>query len=226
MADNQTYDIEDDGDDDATQQGAAKPAAAASKPASTQPVVADGEGDGDDDHLPPPLSSETNPKPWLVAAACAAAVLLIAWLAGARPLATVEASADGVAVIGELTFGARLIGFARTLVFLPLATLSLLFGALSLAFVRQRPIGDGIGLVARCAAIAAIGMLAWLAPVEIRFLKNSINLLGPPLISGILTIPVFRLDVRDAGLMTGFSVLGIGVLTLFANVIVWAVVAN
>ena len=69
-------------------------------------------------------------------------------------------------------------------------------------------------------------MLAWLAPVEIRFLKNSINLLGPPLIAGILTIPVFRLDVRDAGLMTGFSVLGIGVLTLFANVIVWAVVAN
>ena len=123
MADNQTYDIEDDGDDDATQQGAAKPAAAASKPASTQPVEADGEGDGDDDHLPPPLSTETNPKPWLVAAACAAAVLLIAWLAGARPLATVEASADGVAVIGELGFGARLIGFARTLVFLPLATL-------------------------------------------------------------------------------------------------------
>lgn len=217
MADNQTYDIEDD-DGHAAAQGAAKPAAAPSQPAS--------QDEGDDDHLPPPLSRETNPKPWLVAAACAAAVLLIAWLAGARPLATVEASHDGVAVIAELGFGARLIGFARTLVFLPLATLSLLFGALSLAFVRQRPIGDGVGLVARCAAIAAIGMLAWLAPVEIRFLKNSINLLGPPLIAGMLAIPVFRLDVRDAGLMTGFSVLGIGILTLFANVIVWAVIAN
>lgn len=223
MADNQTYDIADDDDDTpARAPSAAQPAAAKPAPAST----AESDDGGDDDHLPPPLSSETNPKLWLIAAACAAAVLLIAWLAGARPLAPVEPSADGVAVIGELTFGARLIGFARTLVFLPLATLSLVFGALCMAFIRQRPIGDGIGLFARCAAIAAIGMLAWLAPVEIRFLKNSINLLGPPLIAGILTIPVFRLDVRDAGLMTGFSVLGIGVLTLFANVIVWAVVAN
>ena len=223
MADNQTYDIADDDDDDDTPArapSAAQPAAATPAPAAIA------EGDDDDDHLPPPLSSETNPRLWLIAAACAAAVLLIAWLAGARPLAPVEPTADGVAVIGELTFGARLIGFARTLVFLPLATLSLVFGALCMAFIRQRPIGDGIGLFARCAAIAAIGMLAWLAPVEIRFLKNSINLLGPPLVAGILTMPVFRLDIRDAGLMTGFSVLGIGVLTLFANVIVWAVVAN
>lgn len=221
MTDNQTYDIADDDDGaPASAPGAAQPAAA--KPA---PSPSAEEGD-DDDHLPPPLSSETNPRPWLVAAACAAAVLLIAWLAGARPLAPVEPSADGVAVVGDLAFGARLTGFARTLVFLPLATLSLVFGALCMAFIRQRPIGDAIGLLARCAAIAAIGMLAWLAPIEIRFLKNSINLLGPPLIAGILTIPVFRLDVRDAGLMTGFSVLGIGVLTLFANVIVWAVVAN
>lgn len=223
MADNQTYDIADDDDDTpARAPSAAQPAAAKPAPSSS----GGNEGEGDEDHLPPPLSSETNPKPWMVAAICAAAVLLIAWLAGARPLAPVEPSADGVAVIGELTFGARLIGFARTLVFLPLATLSLVFGALCLAFIRQRPIGDGIGLFARCAAIAAIGMMAWLAPVEVRFLKNSINLLGPPLIAGVLTIPVFRLDVRDAGLMTGFSVLGIGVLTLFANVIVWAVVAN
>lgn len=224
MADNQTYDIadEDDGEEPSSAPGAVKPAAAKPAPSSS----GGNEGEGDEDHLPPPLSSETNPKPWMVAAICAAAVLLIAWLAGARPLAPVEPSADGVAVIGELTFGARLMGFARTLVFLPLATLSLVFGALCLAFIRQRPIGDGIGLFARCAAIAAIGMMAWLAPVEVRFLKNSINLLGPPLIAGVLTIPVFRLDVRDAGLMTGFSVLGIGVLTLFANVIVWAVVAN
>lgn len=223
MADNQTYDIADDDDDTpARAPSAAQPAAAKPAPSSS----GGNEGEGDEDHLPPPLSSETNPKPWMVAAICAAAVLLIAWLAGARPLAPVEPSADGVAVIGELTFGARLMGFARTLVFLPLATLSLVFGALCLAFIRQRPIGDGIGLFARCAAIAAIGMMAWLAPVEVRFLKNSINLLGPPLIAGVLTIPVFRLDVRDAGLMTGFSVLGIGVLTLFANVIVWAVVAN
>jgi hypothetical protein len=224
MTDNQTYDIadEDDGEKPSSAPGAVKPAAAKPAPSSSN----EDENEGDEDHLPPPLSSETNPKPWMVAAICAAAVLLIAWLAGARPLAPVEPSADGVAVIGELTFGARLIGFARTLVFLPLATLSLVFGALCMAFIRQRPIGDGIGLFARCAAIAAIGMMAWLAPVEVRFLKNSINLLGPPLIAGILTIPVFRLDVRDAGLMTGFSVLGIGVLTLFANVIVWAVVAN
>lgn len=219
MADNQTYDIADDDDGDARSS-----ATSAAQPAATKPAASpSAEEDGDDDHLPPALSPETNPKPWLIAAACAAAVLLIAWLAGARALAPVQPSADGVAVVGELAFGARLIGFARTLVFLPLATLSLVFGALCLAFIRQRPIGDGIGLLARCAAIAAIGMLAWLAPIEIRFLKNSINLLGPPLIAGILTIPVFRLDVRDAGLMTGFSVLGIGVLTLFANVIVWAV---
>lgn len=222
MADNETYDIADDDESATPQPTRARPAP---KPDAAQRDSAevDADGDDEDDLLPPPLSRETNPKPWFVAAACAAGVLLIAWLAGARPLAPIDIGGDGESVVRELTLGPRLIGFARTLVFLPLATLAVTFGVLALAFVRQRPIGDGLGLLARCAAIAAIGMLAWLAPVEIRVLKNSINFLGPPLIAATLSMPLFRIDPRDAGLVAGFSVLGLGILALFANVVVWAI---
>lgn len=223
MPDNDPYDIADDDERHGTQPAHARPAAPKAAEPQRGGVDADDDDDEDDDLLPPPLSRETNPKPWFVAAACAAGVLLIAWLAGARPLAPIDLGGDGESVVRELTFGARLIGFARTLVFLPLATLAVTFGVLALAFVRQRPIGDGLGLLARCAAIAAIGMLAWLAPVEIRVLKNSINFLGPPLIAAALSMPLFRINPRDAGLVAGFSVLGLGILALFANVVVWAI---
>lgn len=185
----------------------------------------DGEDDGDDDDdlLPPPLSRDGHVKIWFVVAGVAAAVLCISWLAGARALAPIEATSDGSALVRELGFGQRLAGLARTLVFLPLATIAITFGVLSLAFVRQRPLGDVPMLLARCAAIAAIGMLAWLVPTEIRFLKQSLNVLGPPLLAGGLTMPMFRLGPRDAALATGFSVLGLLLLTLFALVIVWAV---
>lgn len=224
MANDQTYDIDDDDDEP-------KPAAPiARRPAKAAPDAGvagaggggDHDDDDDDDLLPPPLSPETNVRVWLVVAGVATAFLAVSWLAGARALAPIEATADG-SVVRELGFGARLVGLARTLVFLPLSTLAIGFGVLSLAFVRQRPIGDGIALLARCAAIAAIGMLAWLVPVEVRFLKQMVNVMGPPLTAGALAMPVFKLDVRDAGLVVGFTVLGVTLLTLFALVIVWAV---
>lgn len=208
MAENNTYDIEDD-DDDAT-------------PASTtgaRAVQAEDEDSEElDDDLPPPISAPGDSKPWLVTAGVCTALLAISWLAGVQALAPIDGS--------EFGFGTRIAGFARTLVFLPLATLAIGFGVLSLAFIRQRPIGDAPALLARCAAIASIGMLAWLAPVEVRVLKNTIHVIGPPLVAGLLTIPVFRLHPRDAGLVTGFTVLGLVLLTLFALVIVWAVGAR
>lgn len=177
----------------------------------------------EDDFLPPPISPEADPKIWFVIAGVCTAMLAISWLAGARQLSPIEYSSDGATLISELSFGQRIAGLARTLVFLPLSTLAIAFGMLALAFVRQRPIGDVVALFARCAAIASIGMLVWLAPIEIRFIKQAINLLGPPLVTGALTIPIFKLSLRDATLTTGYAIMGIVLLTLFALVIVWAV---
>lgn len=177
----------------------------------------------EDDFLPPPISPEADPKIWFVIAGVCTAMLAISWLAGARQLSPIEYSSDGATLISELSFGQRIAGLARTLVFLPLSTLAIAFGMLALAFVRQRPIGDAVALLARCAAIASIGMLVWLAPIEIRFIKQAINLLGPPLVTGALTIPIFKLSLRDATLTTGYAIMGLVLLTLFALVIVWAV---
>ena len=177
----------------------------------------------EDDFLPPPISPEADPKIWFVIGGVCTAMLAISWLAGARQLSPIEYSSDGATLISELHFGQRIAGLARTLVFLPLSTLAIAFGMLALAFVRQRPIGDVVALFARCAAIASIGMLVWLAPIEIRFIKQAINLLGPPLVTGALTIPIFKLSLRDATLTTGYAIMGIVLLTLFALVIVWAV---
>ena len=177
----------------------------------------------EDDFLPPPIYPEADPKIWFVIGGVCTAMLAISWLAGARQLSPIEYSSDGATLISELHFGQRIAGLARTLVFLPLSTLAIAFGMLALAFVRQRPIGDVVALFARCAAIASIGMLVWLAPIEIRFIKQAINLLGPPLVTGALTIPIFKLSLRDATLTTGYAIMGIVLLTLFALVIVWAV---
>ena len=188
------------------------------------------EAEDDDEHelhdesdaLPPTISSPSSPRTWLVIAGVCTALLAISWLAGARQLAPIEAASDGSVLVQELSFGQRLNGLGRSLVFLPLATLGLAFGMFSFAFVRQRPIGDAVALLARCAAVASITMLVWLAPIEVRFLKQSINLLGPPIVAGLVLIPTFRLSPRDAALATGFAILGLVLLTLFALVVVWA----
>jgi hypothetical protein len=179
----------------------------------------DGADDGDSEGLlPPPISVECDPKPWFVTAGAATAVMCIAWIAGARALAPL---ADAAAAI-ELGFGERLAGMARTLVFLPLATVGLLFGVLALAFVRQRPIGDIPGLVGKCAAITALAMLVRLAPIDTRFVKATLDFAGPAVVAAVLLVPLLRLRPRDAVTATGFALLGLVLLTLFAFVIVWA----
>ena len=221
------YDIEDDDDD---RKPAPPPPPTARRIASSQPAVGtvghageEEDDDDGDDSLPPPIARESDPRLWWIIAGAALAFLLVSYLAGARSLAPIEVASDGSTVIRELGFGSRLAGFARVVVFAPLAALSILFGVACVAFLEQRPFGHAPSLLARCAAIAAIGMLTWLAPVEIRFLKNSINALGPPLVAGLLSMPLFRLAPREAGLVTAFSVIGLLLLTIFAHVIVWAV---
>lgn len=202
---------------------AANPASAKSRADSRDQSGREAHENEEDDFLPPPISPDADPKIWFVIGGVCTAMLAISWLAGARQLSPIEYSSDGATLISELHFGQRIAGLARTLVFLPLSTLAIAFGMLALAFVRQRPIGDVVALFARCAAIASIGMLVWLAPIEIRFIKQAINLLGPPLVTGALTIPIFKLSLRDATLTTGYAIMGIVLLTLFALVIVWAV---
>jgi hypothetical protein len=97
------------------------------------------------------------------------------------------------------------------------------FGVAALAFVRQRPIGDAVALLAKCAAVAAIALLVRLVPVEIAFVKHSLDFAGPALVALGLLVPVFRLHVRDAGLAIGFTLMGLVLLALSALVVVWAI---
>ena len=180
------------------------------------------EESGSEDLLPPPISADSDPKLWLVTAGAATAVLCVAWIAGARALAPLGEAGDGATVALELGFSARLAGMARALVFLPLATAGLLFGVLSLAFVRQRPIGDVPALIGKCAAITALAMLVRLAPIDTRFVKATLDFVGPAIVAAVLLVPLFRLHPRDAVTATGFALLGLVLLTLFAFVIVWA----
>jgi hypothetical protein len=175
-----------------------------------------------DDSLPPPISRPANPKPWLVIAAATTAFLMIAWLAGAPQLVVPEPSSDGSPIIPELGFFERLAGAARTAVYLALATLGGVFGVLCLAFLRQRPVGDVIALFAKVLAIVAIGMLVWLVPSEIRFVKQTLNVLGVPLLAGLCAMPVLRLAPRDAALATAFTMMGMLLLVLVAHTVVWA----
>ena len=160
--------------------------------------------DDDDDDLPPPISPEANPNLWFITAGACAALLVLSWLAGAPQLVLPIASSGDSVIIPELSFFERLAGVARTLVFLPLATLGAVFGLLCLAFARQRPVGDAVALCAKCAAIVAVGMLLWLVPSDIRFLKQMIN-------------------VIDALLTTAFSLMGMLLLVLASAIVVWAV---
>ena len=175
-----------------------------------------------DDSLPPPISRPANPKPWLVIAGATTAFLMIAWLAGAPQLVVPEPSSDGSPIIPELGFFERLAGVARTAVYLALATLGGVFGVLCLAFLRQRPVGDVIALFAKVLAIVAIGMLVWLVPSDIRFVKQTLNVLGVPLLAGLCAMPVLRLAPRDAALATAFTMMGMLLLVLVAHTVVWA----
>ena len=179
--------------------------------------------DDDDDDLPPPISPEANPNLWFITAGACAALLVLSWLAGAPQLVLPIASSGDSVIIPELSFFERLAGVARTLVFLPLATLGAVFGLLCLAFARQRPVGDAVALCAKCAAIVAVGMLLWLVPSDIRFLKQMINVIGVPAVVGALAIPVFKLAPRDALLTTAFSLMGMLLLVLTSAIVVWAV---
>ncbi len=182
----------------------------------------DDDNDGESASLPPPISRPSNPKPWLVVAGITTAFLMIAWLAGAPQLVVPEPSSDGSPIIPELGFFERLAGVARTAVYLALATLGGVFGVLCLAFLRQRPVGDFIALFAKVLAIVAIGMLVWLVPSEIRFVKQTLNVLGVPLLAGLCAMPVLRLAPRDAALATAFTMMGMLLLVLVAHTVVWA----
>lgn len=178
----------------------------------------DTDSDEGTDSLPPPISRQANPQPWLVVAGTCAALLLISWLAGAPQLSTPDANGN----IPELGFGERLNGLARTVVFIPLATLAVTFGLGALAFVRQRPLGAIVPLFAKAAAIVCLAMLVWLVPTEMRFLKQSLNALGVPLIAGALMVPLFKLHPRDAAFATAYGLLGMLLLFGSAWVVVWA----
>ncbi|MBI1304545.1 MAG: hypothetical protein GC172_12290 [Phycisphaera sp.] len=175
-------------------------------------------GDDDGDSLPPPISRPTAPTPWVVVAGVAFALLVISWLAGAPQLSLPDP--DGG--FPELGIGERLAGLAQTAVFLPLATMAALLGVGTLAFVRQRPLGDTAALAAKCAAIVALAALVWLVPVEIRFVKQTLHVVGLPLIAGLLAVPVLRLHPRDAALATGAALVAMSLLVLGAHVVVWA----
>ena len=176
------------------------------------------EDGGTDGSLPPPVCRRANTQPWLVVAGTCAALLAISWLGGAPQLSL----PDGDGVIAEMGFGERINGLARTLIFLPLAMLAAVFGLCALAFIRQRPIGDPASLFAKSLAIVCIASLVWLVPTELRIAKQALNLGGPPILAGVLAVPIFRLHPRDAAAATAYGLLGLLLIVGGAWVVVWA----
>lgn len=181
---------------------------------------ADDEGtDADDDgSLPPPISRPGGVQVWLLVAGICATLLMISWLAGAPQLSLPDAEGN----IAELSFGERLNGLARTLVFLPLAAMSGVFGLGALAFVRQRPIGAPAPLFAKSLAIVCVATLTWLVPSEIRIVKQALHVIGMPALAALLAVPIFRLGPRDAVLATACALLGMLLLVFGAWTVVWA----
>lgn len=171
--------------------------------------------------LAPPISREANPQLWLVVAGVCLALIAISFLAGAPQLSLPVPTEEGTRV-PELGFLERVVGIARTVVYMPLATLAAVFGILCLAFVRQRPVGDVAAMFAKCAAIVGVGMLVWLVPSDIRIVKQLLNVLGAPILAGAMSVPLFRLSPRDAAVATMCSVVGMMLLVLTAMVVVWA----
>jgi hypothetical protein len=171
--------------------------------------------------LAPPISREANPQLWLVVAGVCLALISISFLAGAPQLSLPVPTEEGTRV-PELGFLERVVGIARTVVYMPLATLAAVFGILCLAFVRQRPVGDVAAMFAKCAAIVGVGMLVWLVPSDIRIVKQLLNVLGAPILAGAMSVPLFRLSPRDAAVATMCSVVGMMLLVLTAMVVVWA----
>lgn len=176
------------------------------------------EDDQDGDSIAPAISRPAPPMPWLVVAGVAFMLLVISWLAGAPQLSLPEP--DGG--FPELEIGQRLGGLARTVIFLPLATAAALLGVGVLAFVRQRPLGDTVALAAKCAAIVSLAALVWLVPVEIRFVKQTLHVVGLPVVAGLLAVPVLRIHPRDAALATGAALVAMSLLVIGAHVVVWA----
>ncbi len=175
------------------------------------------EDEDESDSLPPAISRPAAPTPWLVVAGVAFALLAISWLAGAPQLSLPDQNGD----FPELEIGQRLGGLARMVVFLPLAAAAALLGVGALAFVRQRPLGDTVALAARCCAIVALAALVWLVPVEIRFVKQTLHVIGLPVIAGLLAVPILRLHPRDAALATGAALVAMSLLVIGAHVVVW-----
>lgn len=174
--------------------------------------------DEDRESIAPAISRPAAPMPWIVVAGVAFALLAISWIAGAPQLSLPDP--DGG--FPELEIGQRLGGLARTLVFLPLAAAAALLGVGVLAFVRQRPLGDTVALAAKCAAIVSLAALVWLVPIEIRFVKQALHVIGLPVIAGLLAVPVLRIHPRDAALATGAALVAMSLLVIGAHVVVWA----
>ena len=182
------------------------------------PSDVEAESEDEGGSLPPPISRPAPAQPWLVIAAVCAALLFLSWLAGAPQLSLPDADGN----IAELGFGERLNGIARTAIHLPLAMLAAVIGLCALAFVRQRPIGAPAPLFAKSLAIVCLASLLWLVPSDVRMLKQGLNVVGVPLVAGVIAIPVFRLHPRDTAAATAYAILGMLLLVGGAWVIVWA----
>jgi hypothetical protein len=178
----------------------------------------DSDGTDEESSLPPPISRPGGVQLWLLLAGICAALLMISWLAGAPQLSLPDADGN----LAELSFGERLNGLARTIVFVPLAAMSGVFGLCALAFVRQRPIGAPAPLLAKSLAIVCVATLTWLVPSEIRIVKQALHVIGMPALAAVLAIPIFRLGPRDAVLATAFALLGMLLLVFGAWIVVWA----
>lgn len=166
----------------------------------------DPDADADTDAAPPALARAGRGDQWLPAAIAAGALvlMLIAHLAGLRGLFDVDPEAT-------VSFGVRLAGCGKVLVFAALATASGIGGLVTLAAILGTSLGDVRLAVLRIAAIASamqIVMVLNLSPAFIDWVTQA--LLASGIIVG-LTMLLFSMTVRDA---VTFALSGLGAFLL------------
>lgn len=165
----------------------------------------------------PPLVRSTRPE-WPIALASAAMVLFGASaLAGARGLFPV-AAAEGV----DPDFAARALLLLRGAVLILLGGGCLVAGAYFFSLVESRRLGDLRVLLCRCVAIAAIALLGQLIPVEVRFVKQLLDVAVPLALAWALIMPFFRLSPREAGVLLGGGLVAMVVLAFGSAVVGFA----
>jgi hypothetical protein len=164
-----------------------------------------------------PMAASENWQMPAIVAGLAAVVFVAACLAGQSGL--FPSWSDPPATPSWMQ---RTLLVVRGLLMIPLSAGCLVAGAYLFHLVDRRPLGDLRTLSARMLMIASLAVLVRMVPIPIAFLKQSFDVLAPVALGWLLLVPLFRLALRDAGLVVGAAILVLVVLGFGSTIVGFA----